>query len=303
MEEWLFAEQLQVDGYQYGFLQGVNQNPPSSQIFDADLYTVEDTSDGKRVYWVCSINNIELISMEEAYRIQNETGFEKEVHEYLDRISEPEKLGEEITSFVDDNYLNVKFRLSEVEYPESEDPLEVDLDIGRYKRYRLYHGSIFNKVSKEKPVEQSGFDKLEDRSGSRSRNRVSTGKRSPGSYEINHMHDEISRGVEAYLIENKQSSEKVNYEAPLGSYKAIDIVYDKQNVVNYYEIKTHPKLIFCIREGVGQLLEYGYYNRREHHKELNLILVSPHKPTEKLKRYMDKLRTMSDKRSGISVTR
>lgn len=294
MEEWLFAEDLQVNGFQYGFLQGVNQSPPSSEIFDADLYTVEDTDEGKQVYWVCSIKNIEAISKEEAYRIQKETGFENEVHENLYNIPSPERLETEVSSYVDDNFLNVKFKLSDIEYPESVDPIEVDLDISRYKRYRLYHGSLFHKVTQYKPIDQSGFDVLGDTSGSRSRNRTSFGSRSPGSYEIQHIHDEISRRVETYLKGIKQPEEKVNYEVPLGRYKAVDLVYEKAKEITFYEIKTHPKLIFCIREGIGQLLEYGYYNRPEHDKEVNLILVSPHRATKELKWYMQKLRSMSE---------
>ncbi|MFY0683821.1 MAG: hypothetical protein JXR20_04655 [Balneola sp.] len=294
MEEWLFAEDSQVDGFQYGFLQGVNQNQPQQENFNVDLYTVENTKQDKIVYWVCSIKDVQILSKEEAYRIQKRTGFEKIVKKHLNKIPELKHVNESISSFVGDQFLNVRYRLSDVIFPETKDIPIIDFDLSNFPRYLLFKGSLFDKVSDLKKETSTGYDELGDRSGSRSRNRISTGTRSPGSYEITHIHDEISRSVETSLKANMKSGEKVNYEVPLGSYKAVDLVYEKENSINYYEIKTHPKLILCIREGIGQLLEYGYYNRREHEKKLNLILVSTHKATEELKLYMEKLRKMSE---------
>lgn len=294
MEEWLFSEELQVDGFQYGFLQGVNQNPPQREYFDVDLYTVEDTKQGKFIYWVCSIKEVQILSKKVAYSTQKKTGFEKVVKRQLSSLPELKQVDESISSFVGDQFLNIRFKLSDIVFPETENLQEVNFDLSNFPRYILFKGSLFDKVSDLQVAEQTGFDELGTESGNRSKNHTSFGRRSPGSYEIKHIHDEISRAIESLLNEVKKPDEKVYHELPLGSYKAIDLVHMKADEINYYEIKTHPKLIYCIREGIGQLLEYCYYNRPKHDKKINLILVSNHKPTEKLIRYMKTLRTMSE---------
>ncbi|MEX1013643.1 MAG: hypothetical protein WDZ80_00595 [Candidatus Paceibacterota bacterium] len=294
MEEWLFAEELNTDGYQYGFLQGVNQNHPDSEVIDVDLYTVEDTDQGKITFWVCSIKNIEVIDVEEAHHVQKETGLEDRVIRYLKTVPSSEKIDQDITSFVGDTHLNIRFKLRNVDYPDTKDLQVIDLDLNKYKRYLLFKGSLFDQLSSDAKQKSTGFDTLSNTSGNRSENSTSYGKRSPGSYEIKHVHDQISKGVEAYLKGLMKTEESVNYEVLLGSYKKVDVVFEKANEIIYYEIKTHPKLIFCIREGIGQLLEYGYYNRPNHEKKLNMILVSPHSPTDDLSKYMEKLRSMSE---------
>lgn len=294
MEEWLFSDDLQVDGYQYGFLQGVNQNNPPSEVFDADLYTVEDTDDGKLVYGVCSITGIQVIGTEETVHVQKLTGFDKKVERNLKKIKLPNSIEDDISSFISGRYLNVKFKLDNVDLPDSEGLEPLTFNLSQYPRYKLYEGKLFENKVESNSDQSNELDQLERKSGSRSKNKISKGKRSPGSYEIQHVHDEISVGIEQFLNAQKKDDEFVFYETPLGKYKAVDLVYEKSDEIIYYEIKTHPKLIFCIREGIGQLLEYGYYNRPEHNKQLKLVLVSTHAATEELRVYITKLREMSE---------
>ncbi len=51
------------------------------------------------------------------------------------------------------------------------------------------------------------------------------------------------------------------------------MVRDKDKSFIYYEFKTGEAVQACIREGLGQLLEYAYYPAEERAKKL--IIVSP----------------------------
>lgn len=293
MEEWLFADQLYHEGYQYGFLQAINQSKPSVSNFNVDLYSVEKTPSGSKVYWVSTIKNVEVIDEKEALTVQKETGFDSKVVQYFKRNEIAEKVDKSISSLVEETFLNVKFKLEYVEFPDTEDLKEVDLDLSTYPRYKLYNGSLFDQVSinpNTDKEQRSGIITLGDGSRDRSNNSTSVGRRTPGSYQIVNRHDEISRGLETYLKDQAEERESVIKERELGN-KYIDMVYELDDEIRYYEIKTHPKLVFCVREGIGQLMEYAFWRRGDREKKLKLILVSPHKPNKPLKDYIDKLQS------------
>lgn len=131
-------------------------------------------------------------------------------------------------------------------------------------------------------------NKLSKNTRNRSSSRVISGRRTGCVYQIRRQHDEISECLESYLQENIGNNESVDAERLVGN-KPIDIVHEKPNKFIYYEIKTYRKLNYCVREGLGQLLEYAFWNTAELSKPIELILVSKHKPTQVLKEYIRKL--------------
>lgn len=295
LEEWLFSEELFHEGYQYGFLQGVNQGNPKEKFVNLDIYTIERTPQGNRTYWVATIKNAEIVEKEDAQKVQEKTGFNKIVDEYYELFQVRETLQDDVSSYIDEEFINVRFKEDDVVYHGEEDLFEIDFDTQRFPRYRLYKGRITDviDIDDESLKEDNYLDLSDNSTRSRASNRSSEGQRTPGNYQIYRKHDDISELLEKHLNKNKNTGENVTPEAGLGN-KAVDMVYEKPNEIVYYEIKTHRKLVYSIREGIGQLLEYAFWKRRPHDKDFKLVLVTHHKPTNTLREYFKKLQENYD---------
>lgn len=64
----------------------------------------------------------------------------------------------------------------------------------------------------------------------------------------------------------------------------VDCVVRQQDVDIYYELKVYSNIRECIREAMGQLLEYAYWaNSRPPGK---MVIVSPNAMTREAREYM-----------------
>ena len=75
--------------------------------------------------------------------------------------------------------------------------------------------------------------------------------------ELSQRHKEISESLERYLTRKNKDS-KIFRET-----QYIDMVLITSDKKIYYEIKTHSKVIYCLREAIGQLLQYCYYQKAD----------------------------------------
>lgn len=85
--------------------------------------------------------------------------------------------------------------------------------------------------------------------------------------------------------------DRIGTEVPVGVGRAcvdICLIADDQLTI-FYEIKTHPSARACVREALGQALEYAYWPDTE--RAQKLVIVSPARVTESLITYMQLLRT------------
>jgi hypothetical protein len=71
-------------------------------------------------------------------------------------------------------------------------------------------------------------------------------------------HNDIQDALGAYL-EDKHGKKCVRDECPTGNGTKIDIVVKKGERRVYYEIKVGANAQSCIRQALGQLLEYSYW--------------------------------------------
>jgi len=94
------------------------------------------------------------------------------------------------------------------------------------------------------------------------RRKLPEGVRRYDEKEYSTFHYEIQTGLKTYL-EKKYGKNNVWVECPISkqSRVAIDIKSLENGDYIYYEIKPYPDVRACIREALGQLLEYMYYNK------------------------------------------
>lgn len=293
-EEWLFSEDLNYEGYQYGFLQGVNQDNPEEDILDLDLYTIKQSNEGASCFWVASIKNLEILDLNDAKGIENELGLVDKIKNDLNKIDlrlEEEKLN----SYFSGSFLNVRFKLSDVTFPSDEHHTKIDLDTKRFARYKLYNGSLWDHLKSDNNIEKTkdayGLGEVSFR---RPSTRKSTVQQSAGSYEMHRKHDEISEQLEQYLRSNKAEKENVTPESGRKDGRAIDMVRLKDRKAILYEIKTYPSIRRTIREGLGQLLEYAYWKNPYDEYDLTLVVVGMEEPSSTTEEYLSYLRSKFD---------
>lgn len=273
-EEWLFNENMNYNDYQYGFLQGINQDNPSEEILDLDLFAIERTGNASIPHWVASLKNVQILKKDEIKKIVNKLEVKKIFESTFKELNIDPEIEEKIQSYTDSDFLNIRFKLSDANFPTDKNKTEIDLDLNRFSRYKLYKGSLWDQLSStyERDI-QDEYD-LGEVSFKRSKNRKSIVQRSAGSFEMHRKHDDISEKLEAYLNSIKEKGELITSESGRKDGRAIDMVYVKNNnEALLYEIKTYPHLRNTIREGLGQLLEYAFWDHPYDNYKLKLIIV------------------------------
>ena len=75
----------------------------------------------------------------------------------------------------------------------------------------------------------------------------------------------------------------------------IDLVAQKDGKTIYYEVKPYDKSMYCIREALGQLLEYWYYKKSDKYNYADeLVIVGPVEIDEYDRLFLAKLREKHD---------
>jgi len=110
---------------------------------------------------------------------------------------------------------------------------------------------------------------------------------SSNTIEINLRHNVI-QGKIFNVLSREFGAGSVRYERDTGYGNRIDLVVRHNQNCFYYEIKTYPLAKDCIREALGQLLEYAYFSNNPPAQRLIIIGEAP--LTEQLKNYLRLLR-------------
>ena len=156
----------------------------------------------------------------------------------------------------------------------------------------LYEYVQSDGASSLKPISQHKTEFF-FRPGWRPRQIGTTGERDPGPYEIRLRHNDMQRRLFDKLV-SKYGKNKVGTEIPSGNGMYIDLVVrPKTDAMTFYEIKTALEPRICIREGIGQLLEYAYWGDQAQ-LPTGLVVVGPSPIDERSEEYLRKVRQNFD---------
>lgn len=263
-EEWLFRFDWQIDGWQYGFLQGVNDSRSTvtgmNEAADVTLYTCEPG--GKRRY-VAKILDLECISRSQSDAVHKHFL----ANGWIDEMrSEIMAVGGDITVLGDpqwvDGIINVRFRQENVRwYPAgtyAQDG-EYVLNLKRYQFNAIRNAtqlpfvdrvSLGRKGRKDAPNQLPFY-----RSGS-------AGKVCTPEHGL----------IQARLLDEL----KAEYpDADISCEKDfVDITVETPNERILYEIKSDLVPRTVLRLAIGQLLEYGFYSALDADSHLRTKLVA-----------------------------
>ena len=143
---------------------------------------------------------------------------------------------------------------------------------------------------KQKPRLFSGTGKFSFVPGHKQKRATAKSNYEAHSVDIDLVHNSIQECIFRQLI-NKYGKQNVGTEHNAGNGSKIDVVVrDNHGKFIYFEIKTSYSVKLCLREAIGQLLEYAYLGKGANAKKL--IVVSPNKINSETRAYIRKIRTL-----------
>lgn len=268
-EEWLFNNVWTVKGWRYGFLEPVHDAWAQHQgeIIDVGLYTI---GPGKRRLWAGRIRRAEVLTEREALSARAEfdkRGYLKQMRDEVAAIG-----GDTSTLAPDAGFVpfNIRFRPEDLEVAEPPEPLPQDHRIWTLNRYVL--------------TSTDAKDFLhEDHAGTRTLRPEHFNPRSPtGPTEIEARHNQIQNHLFKLLVQRYG-------KAVVMEKSHVDIVVEHPELYAFIEVKSDPEARIALRNAIGQLLEYTWYERPNARRP-ELIVVAPAPLTDAAAAYLERIR-------------
>ncbi|MBD1365389.1 hypothetical protein IDJ77_16365 [Mucilaginibacter sp. ZT4R22] len=291
-EEWLFDTSKLIDGYHYGFIEPIAKQQLTHQgkIYDVWFYTLDGAA--KVRFWVGGIDELEVIDSVEAEGIKAEyttRGWLNEMDEQV-KIAEANSKGFIKQDAI--NIFNVKFKPEKLfihdpyfEIPEGHALNNVDryTFLSMQDKYKSSVSDTSNAFGFEQPVIGEG----EVPKQPKKKRTV----RPPRAVEITYIHRAISDNMVVKLREIYGNyNVKPEHSAGYGQNRVDIIVKDTDGLI-FYEIKSYNSIQTCIREAVGQLLEYCLWPKER--KAKKMVIVSQISANRNVREYFTHLREVT----------
>lgn len=268
-EEWLLNPRYNVNGYQYGYIRGIQHAKSDVKRYDeVHLYTVKKEKLKNLVYYVGVIKNV--IPIKSDNNEQKIIG--SVIAEYnADMITEVEQINGDSDGIIGFPFKAVvKFKLKDLLFYDQPVFLP-NFSLETYKRFQPYQfDSVASKVFEHGITGgNSGF-----LAGKSNQTIIYNRKNKESSITVERLHSEIVDALEAFLAPLFSLREKnLSIETTRFSGNIADVVTQEANKsVTIYEIKTSYSGRRNIREAISQLLDYALHSTD---KVKNLVIVSP----------------------------
>jgi hypothetical protein len=279
-EEWLFDLEKTIGGYHYGAIQpiGKHQNTYQGKDFKILLYTYK--ADDKDWYWVGWLNNIKVISKNEAIEVYEEYKKKGWIDLMKNELVSVGANQNELNTF--SGYcFNIKFIPNDATFVNNGLQLFDNNQKIIHNRYTLLN------IDKNilKPFDKSNIQIVSSNLNSNHKETITKSfKEYSKEYEFTHG---IIQDRFYNFLKQSFTNDKINKEARITTLNcSIDIYQEKENGIKIiYEIKTYMDLRYSIRVAIGQLLEYAFYpNRNENYK---LVIISNKNISDDIKEYIN----------------
>ena len=279
-EEWLFDLSKIVDGYHYSYLQAIgrHRNTYLNEVFDISLYSINSKT--KQHWWIGEILNVEVVSPEDSkkiYKRYKAKGWYKEMLEHLNAVgADIEEFKRNVTP---EAFAIIRFKPSDLELLEQ--PLEFFHDDPAVT------SDYYNLKNKIVDPTLQAPSKFQFKSGHNAGKDQTQRTYSEHSGDVSLAHNDLQTKLYDELVEQYGKS-NVGTENQCGSGNRIDIVVKQGKKFSLYEIKTLLTVKACIREAIGQLLEYSYYYDTIEIDQL--VIASPHEIKNEDEEYLSRLK-------------
>ncbi|HEY2392369.1 MAG TPA: hypothetical protein VGK22_14435 [Candidatus Angelobacter sp.] len=276
-EEWLFSFAWLIEGYHYAFLQPVSDSMQKVRGRTLDLFLYAVNPNREKVY-VAEIAECQVLTEKQsqnAIEYYRKAGWLKTMRE---QVSDILVNSTKLRSHPDMVFgANVRFRPADVTFY---DPLRLAAPtdyVTRLKRYKLI------------PADQNAIDKEwrpRRRKGTKIAPTVHTVTRSgqPG-VTYDRIHDDLQANL-FKLLQNRFGGSNVEIEADF-----VDITIRNGTKKILVEIKSDGDARVAIRNALGQILEYAYFDNSSKGTKMELVIIAPGIKTSNISEYISRLQT------------
>jgi hypothetical protein len=284
LEEWLFNERFRIDGFQYGYIRGVNNLTANVDFLDQiTLYTIRED---KQRCLVGNIHNVEIIT---GYEEEEEEKIQDLISLYLPfMLDELKEVNADYKQFKKDGLLpNVKFKWDEAEL--FNEPFSVDfLDGAEFNRFQAYHlKEELGVIIKDEFLKKVKFD---FQSGKASNTGEYTKSTSNKKTKVKRRHSEITDDLYDYLISQGFKKENISVEKTRVGGAVVDVVLKHDNEFDLFEIKTSNTALKNIRQALGQIFEYALMDGEITCRRL--VIIGPAALTKQEQDYFNRLKNL-----------
>ena len=284
-EEWLFDMTKLINGWHYAFIQplGHGRSKYSGQMLDIALYAIDGKT--KWRWWVGEISDAEVTDFNESKSVYAEYKSKGWLAEMEDQLH---SVGASVAEFRRtrlEQFCAVRFR-----------PNKVKLDLRRFVKDDISNSRyvLLERPSQPLPSPTDPFGFVPGHN-----EKACEAEAKYGSYKVNMDLDQNQWQTPIYnQLSKKFGPENVGTERPTTSGGQIDVVVKKNSEFTFYEIKTSHNVRLCIREALGQLLEYAYFPPPPGaNRATQLVIVSSNVLTPEAECYL----TMLRERFGLPI--
>ncbi len=278
-EEWLFNQRYRINGFQYGYVRGVEKAVLKNELID-ELYLYTKDTEGN-YFFIGILKNVERITQNSKEQELIKATFDKHLEIAIEELKE---VGSDYTELQRTGMTPIlKFKWEDANILE--EPIPIKIDDSKYRRYQPYkltrelENFIDNNLKKQ--IE------LNFRPGKAKSKSSYTASKKKGKREVNSLHVEIIDFLYNYLSD-KTDKNNLSVEKSSVNGKFIDLLEKiEDNEFIFYEVKTSNSGLTNIREAIGQILEYALIDEKIIPKKL--IIIGPAKLNDNEKKYLKRL--------------
>lgn len=259
-EDWLFRNEWQIAGWRYAFLQGVNKSHKKllrdRNPFDVTLFTKQPDRRRRYVAIIRDIECLDTTQAREAKSVFEKRGWLNEMRVEIGSV------GGNLQALDDPSWteeiLNVRFRIENISWFDAETFASNDDPIMKWPRYMLYDANGAGDA-----LTRSG-----ERRGSGEPPSLAPYLRRGTSWtEVSPEHARMQVKLLARLKRDFPEARVVPEE------NFIDVLVETNEAIRLYEIKSDLSPRMVLRQAIGQLLEYAYFQIAPCGRSLHLIVI------------------------------
>lgn len=281
-EEWLFNFAWILDDFHYSFLQPVNKALSSrrGELLDLVLWAIRP-EDRVRVK-VGTIQNCEVLTAEEsrrAFRFHKKMGWFKQMEEDVFRV------GGKTQEFDYEGLFNIRFRREDAiifDSPIPFKPAPKKLAKGRYQLMAVSDSEARQIVESEACTGTTTLPPHPPTHPARAGSK---------SVIVDPQHTRLQRRL-MQLLQEHYGEENVRREGGWKSARVDLAVKDGERQL-LIEIKPYPNAQQVLREALGQILEYAYFDlsKADSTQNIELFIVAPAVQDQRAIRYLNLLQS------------
>jgi hypothetical protein len=283
-EEWLFNNRYLIDGYRYGYIRGVASMPKDTSFIN-ELYLYSIHPNTKQKFLIGKLSNVDVYHEVEEVEEEIVYAFESSRELMLKELGEVEADTKLMKSL--ELRPNLSFKVDDAEIYQ--EPILLDEEAIKIHRFipRVIDEdleTLVESIDAEIKDPKMKFDSGNGTGSNSYSQNVGGGKRN-----VKRTHADITNDLHDYLTQSiEYKSFDISTEKTRICNNLVDCAAKNQNNYILFEVKTANSVLACIRQALGQIIEYALLDTSLDIKKL--IIIGPVIPSENDLKYFQNLK-------------